>query len=163
MRTPARKRMAKDSARSERAAGSTLTEALVVLVILSLSMLAAGKALGTGINALHDTLQEQRATALSADIAELLHGLQPGSGMLSATTDATPACTGAAACSADEFVTAAVGQWQARVRSGLHNGPAELEISNEPLPNTLRIRLHWRQSGGRLATRTTFVAMADPS
>ena len=163
MHTTARKRTANGIARAHRADGTTLTEALVVLVILSLSMLAAGKALGTGINALHDSLQEQRATALSADIAELLYGLQPDSGMLSETTHETPACIGAGVCSSDQFVTAAVGQWRARVRSGLPDGKAELEITNEPLPNTLRIRLHWRQSGGRLAKRTTFVALADPS
>ena len=119
MHTPSPRLALRGTAGLCRPAGTTLVEALVVLVIISVSMLVAGKALGVGIGTLHDALHEQRAAALLADITELLRGLQPAPADLDARAESAPACTGAGSCTGPEFLASVVGQWQQRVTSEL--------------------------------------------
>ena len=163
MRAPTPRHAVIGTSRMRRPAGTTLAEVLVVLVIISVSMLAAGKTLSIGIGTLQDALHEQRAAALLADITELLQGLQPTAADLDALSESAPVCMRAGSCTAIEFLASVVGQWRQRVMSRLPGAQTELDVSAQPLPNTLHIRISWRRHGGGIATRAASVALAEPA
>ena len=141
--------------------GSTLTEILVALVVLTIGMVTVAGMLNNSISSLTDSLHRQRAALLSADLAELVAAI-PADATWSTHTPADYGCN-IVACTPAELLAHTLHHWQRRVALRLPNGYGNIEFVDEDGLAAAAIRLEWHSRGGTQANFVALIPVTTPA
>jgi type II secretory pathway pseudopilin PulG len=139
--------------------GTTLTEVLVVTVVLNLGTLLVGGMLVESIDVLGATRQQQQAARLAADLGDLLRHLSACTD-IATVTPADQDCSNNV-CDPQQILAHSLQRWQQRSGRLLPGGRGELElIEQDGLPVAV-ISLAWQQRGSDTARYSTVVALRE--
>ena len=141
--------------------GSTLTEILVAVVVLTIGMVVVAGMLNNSISSLTNSLQRQRAALLSADLAELVAAI-PADTTWSTHTPADYGCN-TVACTPTELLAHTLHHWQRRVALRLPNGRGNLQFVDDDGLAAAAIRLEWHSRGGSQANFVTLIPVTTPT
>ena len=129
--------------------GTTLTEMLVVMVILCTGMITVAGMLNESINSLTSNLHQQQAAQLSSNLAEVLSGL-PADASWPAIIPADHHCE-IVTCSPEALFATTVHHWQQRIARQLPAGRGKIQSADQNGQTTTRILIQWQTRGGRAA------------
>jgi len=129
--------------------GTTLTEMLVVVAVLSTGMMSVAGMLNDSINSLTNSLYHQRATSLSTSLAELLTGIPAD--LSTPTIVAANYYCELIQCEPGRLLAHELYQWQQQIQQQLPGGRGELGFIEESGQTTALIKLEWQTRGGTMA------------
>ena len=146
---------------AQRITGSTLTEVLITVVILSLGMLTAARMLNDSLQLLGDSRYQQRAVRLAADLAELLSNTSAS--LASAiSTPASHDCENSI-CSPQQFLEHNLHYWDARAAQLMPDGSIGFELVTAAGHARALITVHWSPRGSTAASyHTQTTLLPDP-
>ena len=142
--------------------GTTLTEMLVAVVILTTGMVTVAGMLNDSINSLTHSVHHQRAAQLSSDMAEVLSGLRTNA----AWPTVTPANHHCAivTCGPTDLLEHTLHNWQQQIARRLPGGHGEFRFVTDHAQPSIEMQIEWRMRGGNPATFITQIpvtAMAE--
>ena len=141
--------------RSGNSLGTTLTEMLVVVVILCAGMITVAGMLNESINSLTHNMHRQRAAQLSANMAEVLAGIHAdASWPLDIPADHRCAIV---TCGKDDFLANAMHHWQEQIARQLPGGRGEFQFTDQNGQAVALVRLEWRTRGAGSANFVTLI------
>jgi Tfp pilus assembly protein PilV len=129
--------------------GTTLTEMLVVVLILCTGMITVAGMLNESINSLSSSLYQQQAAQLSSDLAEVLSGL-PVDTSWPAIIPADHHCE-IITCSPEALFATTMHHWQQRIARQLPAGRGKIESTEQNGQAATRIHIEWQARGGKAA------------
>jgi Tfp pilus assembly protein PilV len=135
--------------RPENSRGTTLTEMLVVMLILCTGMITVAGMLNESINSLTSSLHQQQAAQLSSNLAEVLAGLPADTSWLS-IIPADHRCE-IITCSPEAFFATTVHRWQRQIARQLPAGRGKILSADQNGQTTTLIQIEWRTRGGGAA------------
>ena len=135
--------------------GTTLTEILVAVVVLTIGMVTVAGMLNNSISSLTDSLHRQRAALLSADLAELVSAIHADASW-PMNTPADYGCN-IVACTPAELLAHTLHHWRRRVALRLPNGSGNIRFVDEDGLAAAAIRLEWHSRGGSQANFVTLI------
>ncbi len=138
--------------------GTTLTEMLVVMLILCTGMITVAGMLNESINSLTNSLHQQQAAQLSSNLAEVLSGL-PADASWPSIIPADHHCE-IVTCSPEALFATTVHQWQQRIARQLPAGRGKIQSADQNGQTTVRILIEWQTRGGGAAKFVMAVPVA---
>jgi Tfp pilus assembly protein PilV len=129
--------------------GTTLTEMLVVMVILCAGMITVAGMLNESINSLTNSRHQHQAAQLASNLAEVLAGL-PADASWAAIIPADHRCE-IVTCSPEALFATTVHHWQQRIARQLPAGRGKLRSADQNGQATTLIQIEWQNRGGGLA------------
>jgi Tfp pilus assembly protein PilV len=142
--------------------GTTLTEMLVAVVILTTGMVTVAGMLNDSISSLTHSVQHQRAVQLSSDMAEVLSGLHTNaaSPTVIPVNHNCPIVT----CAPTELLEHTLYNWQQQIARRLPGGHGDFRFVTDHAQPIIEIQIEWRMRGGNPAifvTQIPVTAMAE--
>jgi Tfp pilus assembly protein PilV len=138
--------------------GTTLTEMLVVVLILCTGMTTVAGMLNESINSLSSSLYQQQAAQLSSDLAEVLSGL-PVDTSWPAIIPADHHCE-IITCSPEALFATTMHHWQKRIARQLPAGRGKIESTEHNGQATTLIQIAWQARGGNAAKSVLMIPVA---
>jgi Tfp pilus assembly protein PilV len=138
--------------------GTTLTEILVVMVILCTGMITIAGMLNESINSLASSLYQQQAVLLSSDLAETLSSL-PADKSWPSIMPADYHCQ-SITCTPEELFASTMHHWQQRVARQLPAGRGTIESAEQNGQATTLIQIEWQARGGTAAKSVLMIPVA---
>jgi Tfp pilus assembly protein PilV len=138
--------------------GTTLTEMLVVVLILCTGMITVAGMLNESINSLSSSLYQQQAAQLSSDLAEVLSGL-PVDTSWPAIIPADHHCE-IITCSPEALFATTMHHWQQRIARQLPAGRGKIKSTEQNGQTTTLIQIAWQARGGKAAKSVLMIPVA---
>jgi type IV pilus assembly protein PilV len=130
-----------------KAAGFTLIEVLIALIVMSVGMLGIAGLYVTGLQAGRTSMFRHHAVTLAGDVADRIRA-NPRAGAVYALAGADNNCVAAGIdCTASEMAANDVFLWQDQAGDTLPNGNVAVVFNNAVVPPTYQITVSWTEPG----------------
>lgn len=151
--------------RSSRAAGFTLVEVLIALVVLAVGMLGIGAMLLNGLQSSRTALQRTQAVALASDLGDRIRANRTAGAayaLTAGTTLSVPAKLCATTCTAAEVAALDLYRWQQSVVAALPGAQTAVVVNpvGAIASNRYSITITWTQSGDTAAASFALTVQA---
>ena len=143
---------------NQRCWGASLVEMLVATCLLGLGMMTTAAMYAQSTNVLANSIYRQRAMRLSADLAELLHGISPAT-----LVDVMPApqdCS-SAACNQQHLLQQVLHHWHNRIARALPLGSGHYQVTTADGLTAVAIKLTWSSSDGTTMQHQREIELSD--
>ena len=143
--------------RMRNAAGMTLVEMLVALVILSLGMYANLRMLTESIASLNTAGQQQRAASAIRDLAEIARGI-PGETLRGDIRVTGASCT-SNVFDPEELFGHVFHSWSTALARTLPGGQGQLQIVERSGIDLLQLSVSWEAPGNEVLRRVAYIPL----
>jgi type IV pilus assembly protein PilV len=142
-------------AAATRAAGFSLVEVLVSLVVISVGMIGIAALYGQGLNAGSTALYRTVAVNLSADMADRIRiNRLAGAAYKGAAANkhCDPEHVGGVSCAPADMAAHDLFAWKEQLNAQLPNPTGAVDYDGATIPPTFKIKITWQEPGLREVT-----------
>lgn len=133
----------------QNAAGFSLVEVLIALIIMSVGMLGIAGLYVHSMQAGRTSLFRHQAVSLAGDIADRIRANPTAGAAYAAANGANNGCTppATAECTPAEMAANDILVWKDQAGGTLPSGDVVVTFNNAVTPNTYQIRVNWAEAG----------------